>query len=229
MNKKIKKQFIYFKGYFEKFLPEDKSIRIVDLGCGMGILVLWLKNLGYQNVLGVDFDKEKIKKGKEFGVNDIFQKEIKEFLKEATFKREKYQLVFLKDVLEHFNKAEVIEVLKDIYQILDKNGKLIIQTINAKSPFFGRIRYGDFTHQLAFTEESIKEVLEKIGFSKIEIYPQRPVVYGVKSLVRYLVWRFIELEIKFYLLAETGTSKGIFTQNMIVAARKWKSLIEIRN
>lgn len=43
----------------------SKDARIVDYGCGYGRLVKELINAGYENVMGVDFSEELIKRGKQ--------------------------------------------------------------------------------------------------------------------------------------------------------------------
>lgn len=59
------------------------------------------------------------------------------------------------------------------------------------------------------------------GFKNILIKPQRPVIHGLFSSFRYLLWMIVEKIIILYLLIETGTKgSGNFTQNLIVIAKK---------
>lgn len=44
-----------------KHLPNEKDTRILDLGCGMGHFLYFLKANGYNNYLGIDFCDENIK------------------------------------------------------------------------------------------------------------------------------------------------------------------------
>ncbi|KKK97832.1 hypothetical protein LCGC14_2648830, partial [marine sediment metagenome] len=82
------------------------------------------------------------------------------------------------------------------------------------------LRHGDFTHDLAFTSQSISQLLRVAGFTKVSAFPQRPVVHGVISFLRYILWRLFELVFHLYLLIETGSPRGIFTQNIIAVGRK---------
>ncbi|MBI5079274.1 methyltransferase domain-containing protein [Candidatus Wolfebacteria bacterium] len=213
----FEKQFSVFKSYFGKFLPENKEANIVDLGCGNGDLVFWLQKIGFKNVSGVDYGKEQIELAKKFGVKNVVQADLKEFLKS---KKEIFDVVFMRDVLEHFNKEEILEVMDLVFQSLEKGGIFVVKVPNAESPFGGRLRYGDFTHEISFTESSINQIFMVFGFNKVKIFGTPPVVHGTISLVRFIFWEIIELILKFYFLIETGSAKGIFTQNLIVSGKK---------
>jgi 2-polyprenyl-3-methyl-5-hydroxy-6-metoxy-1,4-benzoquinol methylase len=213
----IEKNFPVWRKYYGKFLPKDKNAKIIDLGCGNGGIIYWLQQIGYSKTEGVDISSEQIGQGRKMGIKNIFQADIKEFLNN---KINQFDIIFTRDLIEHFNKEEIINILEQVYGSLKTDGLLIIQTTNAENPFGGRFRYGDFTHEISFTESSIRQVLLVSRFNEIKVYPVRPVIHGLKSLFRNLLWRWIELEIKFYLLVETGSAKGIFTQNLIAVAKK---------
>ncbi len=213
----IKKQFPIFKSYFGKFLPKNKEVKIIDLGCGNGDLILWLQNLGFKDVAGIDYSKEQVEFAKKLGVKNILQGDLKEFLKN---KKEVFDVIFMRDVLEHFNKEEILEVMELVYSALSKNGAVVIHTPNGESIFSGRYRFWDFTHEMSFTKTSLRQLFGVSGFEKIEFYSSGPVVHGLKSLIRYLLWKIIEFILKIYLLVETGSGEGIFTQNLIAVAQK---------
>lgn len=213
----IKKQFPAWKKYFGRFLPKDKNAKILDVGCGNGSFVWWLRQIGYQNVEGIDISKEQVESASKLNIKNIFQADLREFLNN---KKEVYDVIFARDVLEHFNKEEIIDVLDVIYDSLNKNGQFICQTVNAENLLWGRLRYGDFTHEMAFTRESLSQVFQVVGFKDIKVYSQPPVIHGTKSLIRFILWKCVEYCLHFYLLIETGSGKGIFTQNIIATAQK---------
>lgn len=214
---KLKKQALIFDDYFGKFLPDNKEARIVELGCGDGNLILWLQNRGFNNVVGVDYSKEQVDFAKKIGVKNVEQGDLREFLKD---KKEFFDVIFMRDVLEHFNKEEILEIMESVYAALSKDGIVIVQSPNGESPFSGRYRFWDFTHEISFTKMSLRQLFGVSGFNKFEFYPTNPVVHGLKSFIRLLLWKMIEFVLKIYLLVETGSGEGIFTQNIIAAARK---------
>ncbi len=215
--KDIKRQFPVWKRYYGRFLPEDKDAKILDIGCGNGGFVYFLQTLGFKNALGIDISKEQVELAHKLGIENIIQADLKEFL---SAELGIYDVIFARDVIEHFLKDEILEILTLIFSSLKRGGVFVLQTPNAESPFSGRYRYGDFTHEIAFTRSSLNQILTAIGFRDINFYPTDPVPKGLKSAVRYILWKAIHLMLKFYMLVETGSGEGIFTQNIIGVAKK---------
>ena len=129
-------------------------------------------------------------------------------------------MIFARDVLEHLNKDEILELVDLIIGALKPGGAFVSQTANAENALWGRLRHGDFTHDLAFTRSSMRQLLLVTGFDSIRIYPQRLVVHGLASFVRRVLWWCIEMVLHMYLLVETGSAGGIFTQNIVTKANR---------
>lgn len=214
---KIEKHFDAWKHYYSRLLPQNREAAILDAGCGVGEIVYWLKNIGFEKTIGVESDAKQIQIAKNLGINGIISADFREFLKN---KENAYDCIIARDVLEHFDKKGGLETLDIFYNSLKDDGRLIIQTPNAESPFGGRYFHYDFTHLSAFTKTSLNHALKTVGFKNTLFCPMRPAPHGLKSTVRYFLWRLIEAMIKTYILIETGSGKGIFTQNMIVLAEK---------
>ena len=47
------------------------------------------------------------------------------------------------DLIEHFNRNELISLVDEVHRVLRSEGRWIIHTANAESPFGMRSRYGD--------------------------------------------------------------------------------------
>lgn len=203
--------------YFAGFFPQNKEAAVLDIGCGSGDFITWMNRLGYTNTSGIDISEEQIALAKKFGAKHV---EVADLLSYLPKHKKEFDVIIARDVLEHLTKEEVLGVLENIYGALKDGGVFIAQTVNAKNWMWGRLRYGDFTHELAFTQESISQILRAENFSDIKIYSQRPVVHGIFSCVRWLAWMLFEYLIKIVLFIETGTPSAIVTQNLIVAA--WK-------
>jgi hypothetical protein len=125
------------------------------------------------------------------------------------------------DLIEHFEKEEILELLGLIYRALKFNGKLLLSVPNAETLFAGSILYGDFTHEIAFTRSSLSQILRLSGFKEIKFLRTEPVIHNFKSLVRFLIWKFIKQLIKIYFLAATGSiGGGEYHQNISVLAMK---------
>lgn len=213
----FKHRSLIYQKRFGRFLPQEKSSKIIDVGCGNGSVVWWLQKNGYTNTEGIDISFEQIEFGQKLGLRNIKQVDVREFLKD---KKAFYDAIFLRDLLEHFNKEEMIEVLDLCYLCLKDKGIVIIQVPNAKSPFFGRIRYGDLTHEIAFSTSSLSQLLRMIGFNEIRFFSTAPIIFGAKSFIRYVLWKIIESFYKFVLSVELGRGKRMVTQNIIAIGIK---------
>jgi hypothetical protein len=91
-----------------------------------------------------------------------------------------------------------------------------------ESPFGMRIRYGDLTHELAFTQSSLSQLLLSSGFSKVDCYEDQPIPHGVKSTIRWFLWKVIRSLLFSYIIVETGDidRDAIFSQNFLAVAYK---------
>lgn len=203
--------------WIKKHLPDNKELRIVDLGCGYGALVYCLKELGYHNVVGVDYSSEQVELAHQLGVQEVEQGDIETFLTKV---EGQFDIVFLIDVLEHLTRVELISLLSKIYQLLTNSGKIIIHVPNAEGIFGMRIRYGDITHEECFTPKSIQQIMRIIGFNGVQTFEDKPIVHGFKSWIRAILWKLLTLYPRLLLIAETGETKFILSQNMIVTAQK---------
>lgn len=215
--KEIKKQFPVWKRQYGRFLPKDKSAKILDVGCGNGSIVYWLQGRGYEFAEGIDINREKIDATVNLGIKNLHHGDALSFLRD---KNDYYDAVFFLDVIPFLNQEEVRELMGKIHESLKNGGVFIIKSANSESPMAGNLEYGRLGKQIHITEKNLKDLLSSIGFKKVGAYPLRPVVHGIPSFIRYCLWFVIEAFLKFYRLVETGTKKGIFTQSMIVVAKK---------
>jgi hypothetical protein len=126
------------------------------------------------------------------------------------------------DVIEHLSKQELFECADEVQRILKKGGRWLIHVPNAESPMFGSIRYGDITHELAFTRHSLAQILAIAKFSQIECYEDAPHPHGLVSAVRWMLWKIIKFALLSWSAVETGyiDNKCIFTRNLYAIAIK---------
>ena len=206
-----------YQHVFGGFLPSNKDAKVLDLGCGPGSIVWWLQNRGYTNVSGIDISHEQVEIAHGLGLNTVIQGDIFDYLKRDDTQ---YDLLFGRDVLEHLDKESVYRFLNLTHNRLASGGSLILQIPNAESPFFGRIRYGDFTHELAFTPSSIKQLGYATGFKTVRAFPVRPVVTGIRSAIRRFFWLFVEAAIKWVVRLESPGAGTVVTTNILVIATK---------
>ena len=100
---------------------------VLDIGCGGGLVSEGLSKIG-ATVTGIDFIKENIKVAKMHAKKNNLKINylVKDFEKEKI--TSKYDVIIILEVLEHIKNWE--EFIKKIKLSLNKNGTLIISTIN---------------------------------------------------------------------------------------------------
>ena len=194
----------YFQRLIRRYFPKDVNAAIWDLGCGHGALIHFARLAGYKNVRGVDASVEQVQTAAKLGIDGVELGNIFEAL--SAVDDFSCSVVISFDVVEHQTKDELNLLASLVFKKLAAGGKWIIHAPNAESPFFGRIRYGDITHEQAFTRESIAQVLLLAGFSSVACEEDAPVVHGPVSAVRLFFWWFIRNVWRFVLAAETGDS-----------------------
>ncbi|MCB0575806.1 MAG: class I SAM-dependent methyltransferase [Saprospiraceae bacterium] len=214
---RIQKQFPVWRYYYGKLLPENKAASILDIGCGSGGFVWFLMQTGYKSVEGIDISAEQIAEGKAMGIESIQCADLRTFLAN---KPGQYDCIIARDVMEHFTKQEVFDILQLVHTSLKPGGCFIIQSPNGEGLFHTSIFYGDFTHEIAFTRSSLNQICRSIGFNNVRCQPTGPVPKGIKSGMRWALWQLVVLNIRLLKTIETGSGSGIFTQNLIAVAIK---------
>ena len=193
---------------------------ILDLGCGHGALLYALQKAGYHNAYGVDNSPEQLAVAQELGVEGVVEDDVMGFLTKTP--NAILDVVVAFDLVEHFTKTELVHLVDEIWRVCKPDGKLILHTPNAEGPFAGRMRYWDFTHELAFTSTSLGQLLRASGFRTVTYWEDKPVVHGFKSLVRAGLWSLIRAGLLFYIAVETGVfdRHAVFSQNLLAIAIK---------
>lgn len=209
----------YINNVIKKYFPKNKDIKILDLGCGYGAFLYFLKNEGYLNFEGIDASPEQIKFSKEVGLENLLCGDL---LKELKSKADhSYDFIISFDVLEHFTKYEILEIVKEVYRVLKPNGKYLIHVPNGGAIFSGVVFNGDFTHETCFTDKSLKQLFSICGFRNVESYEDYPVIHGVKSFIRYALWKIVRGLYKFMYMVESGSNeKIILSQNILCEISK---------
>jgi SAM-dependent methyltransferase len=211
----FKSQEPYYRHLIKTHLPRDRNASILELGCGCGMFVHFVKQAGYRNIRGVDTSEEDVGLAKRMEISDVYEAEIIQTL--LSTPSESYDVIIMADVLEHFLKDELIEIADEVRRILRHNGKWICRVPNAEAIFSMRMRYGDLTHQLAFTGASIGQLMRSCGFRRFDCFEETPVVHNVKSAVRWSLWQTMRLWSVLWLSVVTGgfARNSLFSQNII--------------
>jgi SAM-dependent methyltransferase len=198
--------------------PPGKNIRILDLGCGIGGFLKVFLDDGYINIRGVDLSNENIEIAHANGLFQVEKGDLKETLDNTP--DTSTDLVLCLDVIEHLERAEAIEVLKNIYRILKHQGCVVLHVPNAEGLFGSKIRYADLTHEMAYTSSSLGQLLKYTGFQKYQCFEDKPVIHGLHGFLRRIGWVFFTIPVRVMHGIETGSFTVILSQNMLAIGRK---------
>lgn len=193
--------------WYAELLPTDKNANILDFACGLGDFIEYLKIKGYKNIEGVDKNPllcENASKKTSCPVHTLTS--ITEF---ASQRKDKYDFINMKDVLEHIEPEEAIEILQMLKNTLKSDGILVASCPQACGFTTLFTLYNDYTHIKLFTERSLKQLLRSAGFENISlIYPKTKLNFRPSSLLLKLaqaIWFRILMII--YFIERPGEEK----------------------
>jgi SAM-dependent methyltransferase len=210
----------YLRKLIRDHFPADRDATILDLGCGHGALLHYAREAGYRKLKGIDRSPEQVAAANRLGIAGVREGDLMKAI--SSMPGESQEVVITFDVIEHFRKDEVIAFVDQIRRVLRPCARWVIHTPNGESPFGARVRYSDFTHEIAYTRESIRQLLLSSGFAHVECYEDSPIPHGIKSSIRWILWRGIRAGLRLWLAVETGETgrHAIFSQNLLAVATK---------
>jgi len=144
-----------------------RSGRILDVGCGSGILLHLLANEGF-DVAGVEVSAEDVRYAEEtFGI-----KVVPGTLKQAAFPDASFDAVTLYNVLEHV--PDPFETLCEVARILKPGGwvALDVPLIDSRQSDFFKDHWGQITeaprHLCIPSSKGVRTILKRAGFSQVK-------------------------------------------------------------
>jgi len=172
---------------FEKYCQKGKK-RLLEIGSGPGYFLKCGKELGW-DVLGFEPSKQAYEYSQKFGV-----KVINDFFSERdTDKYGKFDVVYMNTVIEHL--PDPISLIKGAKSVLKPNGIICIISPNDYNPLQNILRknlgYEPWwvappQHINYFDFESIKKLLERLGFEIVESTGTFPMEFFLLSGDNYV-------------------------------------------
>lgn len=148
-------------------IEKQKNISVMEYGCGTGLIGFDLCSECNKMVL-IDSNEEMIniikEKIKLFKINNVTPIQLD--LTKEPYKKEKFDLIFISLTLHHI--IDIEDIIKKFYNLLNDNGSLCIIDLDKEDGSFHSNQV-DFKGHNGFEHEEIKNVLNKTGFSNIQI------------------------------------------------------------
>jgi len=214
-----RKAAVFFRHNYLRHLPKNSDARILEVGCGLGQFLAFCRAQGYHHACGIDLSPENVDFCRSGGF-DVEGADAAGFLGQSG---PDFDAVVMSDVLEHIEKDKVLPLLIQILARLSPGGVLLVKTINLANPILGaHSRYNDFTHEIGWTEESLRQVLLHVGFHPVEIRPSNlyvfygnPLNYPALVLAKALETLFL-----FYYRLNGRNTTRIFSKNLLAIAHR---------
>jgi 2-polyprenyl-3-methyl-5-hydroxy-6-metoxy-1,4-benzoquinol methylase len=209
----------WFDDNYLALLPADRAARILDVGCGRGEFLFWLKERGFHGIEGVDISEHIAAYCREVVGCEVAQSgDIETFLTDR-----RYDVIHLGDVIEHFPKTSLFSILRAIRGALRPGGFLLVRTPNAVGLAGLYMRYNSLTHELIFNDRTIKKAFQAGGFDRIDVQGER---FGWRLRPRFLAWMLLRalwfrLMRLIYVIELGVEAPKVLTRNLI--ARGWKA------
>ena len=200
-------------------VPKDAAV--FDMGCGSGSLLKALQEAGFTHATGMDISAEQVQMAADMGVANVVLGDALQHVKDSV---NAYDVILGADIIEHFTKDELTELLKGIHSALKPGGIAIFRTPNLDAPISTVFANGDFTHENYLNASSAAQVMMACGFNQVEVKPSVMFIENpLKELLRKLLWTGLKLKLKLTLFATARSSRGIvLTPNILIFAQKNK-------
>jgi len=148
-------------------IPKKKTQKILDIGCGDGVLAYLIYQHSKATITGLDYDKSSLEAAKKiFKAKKAKAKFISGSAYKLPFKTGSFDIVVSTEVIEHLSKTN--KYLSEINRVVKSKGKVIITT-----PIKIYDIPEDKMHIQEFTSEELKKILMKY-FKKVSIYTSHP-------------------------------------------------------
>jgi 2-polyprenyl-3-methyl-5-hydroxy-6-metoxy-1,4-benzoquinol methylase len=154
-------------------LLPSQSNEVIELGCGDGNTLAWLKELGYaRHTTGMELCAEPAAQARK-KIDRVIEGDLQSALPQL--EKESFDMVLCLDVLEHLN--DPWTTVKQLYSLLRPGGSIVISVPNIRHYsvllpllWHGTWRYQDAgimdkSHLRFFSRESAQEMLTQNGFN----------------------------------------------------------------
>lgn len=141
--------FLARRELFAALAGQDRSARILDVGCGSGIFLVHLKSLGYESLAGVETSARLRARFRDVAI-ELFDE----------LPAGPYDRIFMLDVLEHI--ADDVGFLDRVHRLLEPGGRFLISV--PAHPFLWS-RHDELNrHHRRYRRRELRQKLRAAGF-----------------------------------------------------------------
>ena len=203
----------YESNYLPLFKDGRAQYKVLDIGCGTGVLAEWLDSLPGVTCIGVDSSSSQIMAAREIRPGLTFvEADGLEFLKGNKCE---FDAIFCNDVLEHLPTLDdTLEFLEASRIALKPDGFIYCRVPNAASLIAAHSLFADITHHRLYTSHTLCQILHIAGFPEVAPSPIRSsrISGRVRLKIEHVMHRLV------YWIAGR-TFEKVFTRNVSAIGR----------
>lgn len=174
----VKERFKVYLPYIEKTRTGTEDSPVLDIGCGRGEWIELLRENGYV-AKGIDMNRIMVEQCREFGLN-VMEADVIEYLKKQ--RSSSFGAVTGFHIIEHFSLKTLLTLFDESLRVLRYNGIIIFETPNPENLIVGACDfYRDPTHKKPIPPDTLKFLLETMGFKDSNILRFRPLPFSLND------------------------------------------------
>jgi len=161
-----------------------KDPQFLDIGCGTGFNITHLHNLGYNQVMGLDFSSDALA----YGHSRQLKALICGTAEELPVQHSCYDIILTLDILEHLDDDR--KALSEIFRVLKPGGSLIIFVPAFR--FLWSFQDEISHHQRRYTPKELREKISQAGFELQKLTFVNSLLFPIVWLGRIILRAFPE-------------------------------------
>jgi len=166
---------------YSKYLPQDKKSTILDIGCGQGIFIHHLENMGYDNVAGVTLSHEDYEACKNKNYEVFFSD-----FSDISVKNSSIDFIWCRHAIEH--SPAPLFTLYEFNRILKTGGHAYIEV---PVPDSLRIHENNPNHYSVLGVKMWKSLIAKSGFQLVASQVQKVNINFGNALLKEDYYSFV--------------------------------------
>lgn len=167
------KHIVQYDHEFGTLTGADKSMSVLEIGCGTGLFLRYLESRGYTDVVGVDMDKKLADALDDLQSSKVYLDDVSSVLSTELAGRQFDRIVML-DVAEHLQMDVLTDLMKTLTRHIKPGGRLLLRVPNVESPWGLKMFFGSFDHVTPLGPGRMWELGLLTGWSCDQVFPQEP-------------------------------------------------------
>lgn len=154
------------------------NARILDFGCGDCKLFDRIKHLKNTKLIGYDLDPQRVKIARDKGY--------KVYTALNSIKGE-FDFIIANEVIEYLSREEIFNMFKKAEELLTKDGKLIISTLNPREFYANIHTWDNWGHTRPYSIEALRQLGKQLNLKAVKIEKHHIRVNPLKLLLNFVL------------------------------------------